>query len=167
MLSNEPADVSALTPGHFLVGKRMVSLPETDVMNINLNCLNFRHLLNKFHKHIWRKWSTECIHTLYHFALLSNFWPLKARNQWRIHRDNLQIEELSLHAYTIPSSAMAACKSYYNSSQCRWRGTWRVTQGKTVSQTFTGPEFKLFLLPSKTPIEANSLQGGRDVQYHR
>lgn len=46
-MSADPRDLNALTPGHFLIGRSLVSLAEPDVTHININRLNRYQLLSK------------------------------------------------------------------------------------------------------------------------
>jgi len=58
-LSSDPSDLSPLTPGHFLVGSSLISLPEPDYTTTPLNRLTrwrrVSHLLQEF----WRRWSKD------------------------------------------------------------------------------------------------------------
>jgi len=37
VLSDDPSDLSVLTPGHFLIGQPLISVPEESVLEINAN----------------------------------------------------------------------------------------------------------------------------------
>jgi hypothetical protein len=39
-LTDDPADLSALTPGHFFIGRPLVAVPEESVLEINANRLS-------------------------------------------------------------------------------------------------------------------------------
>ncbi|XP_072401151.1 uncharacterized protein [Diabrotica undecimpunctata] len=53
-MSNQPGDLSVLTPGHFLIGKPLTSFPESDVSEISSSRLN---LLNRLQNR--PKWLTS------------------------------------------------------------------------------------------------------------
>jgi hypothetical protein len=54
--------INALSPGHFLIGTELVSLPENDYQNTtNLKCKWKR--LQQLAQQFWKLWSTEYIHT--------------------------------------------------------------------------------------------------------
>jgi hypothetical protein len=56
-VSNDPADVSALTPRLFLIGDALTSPAEPDLAEIPCNRLNRYQLLMKLRQHFWRRWS--------------------------------------------------------------------------------------------------------------
>jgi hypothetical protein len=63
-VSNDPADFSALTPGHFLIGDALTSPAEPDLAEIPCNRLNRYQLLMKLRQHFWSRWSKEYLHQL-------------------------------------------------------------------------------------------------------
>jgi hypothetical protein len=63
-VSNEAADFSALTPGHFLIGDALTSPAEPDLSEIPCNRLNRYQLLMKLRQHFWSRWSKEYLHQL-------------------------------------------------------------------------------------------------------
>ncbi|XP_029156123.1 uncharacterized protein LOC114946183 [Nylanderia fulva] len=83
-LSDDPNDLSALTPGHFLIGRPMVSVPEESVLAINPNRLSRWQLLNSMKEQIWRAWSLDYLHTL------------QQRNKWTDKSPCYRVGELAL-----------------------------------------------------------------------
>lgn len=82
-LSNDPSDLSPLTPGHFLVGEPLVALPEPDVRDVKVNRLNRFERLNQVVQHFWDRWHREC---------LSN---LNTRSKWQCQvNPNIKIDDL-------------------------------------------------------------------------
>ena len=70
MNSNEE-DVSALTPGHFLIGAALKSPPEPfDVTNENISSLSRWHKLQAMRNHFWSRWHKEFLS------------QLQERNKW-------------------------------------------------------------------------------------
>ncbi|XP_055632604.1 uncharacterized protein LOC129773080 [Toxorhynchites rutilus septentrionalis] len=63
-LSEDPNDLACLTPGHFLIGSSMQSLPEIDVRNIQLNKLDHYQALQRTYQQFWHHWSTEYLQEL-------------------------------------------------------------------------------------------------------
>ena len=55
-MSNDPNDFSPLTPGHFLIGDSMISLPQEDIF-INSN-QRFK-LLQKMYQDFWKSWKRD------------------------------------------------------------------------------------------------------------
>ncbi|CAK9796733.1 hypothetical protein ANTQUA_LOCUS865 [Anthophora quadrimaculata] len=63
-LSNDPLDLSPLTPGHFLIGESLTSLPDPNVEHIPMNRLNRYQHIQSMLQHFWRKWHLEYLHQL-------------------------------------------------------------------------------------------------------
>lgn len=63
-LSDDPDDVTALTPGHFLIGMELNAVPEASLTNTPVNRLLRWQLLQKMRDHFWERWSQEYIHSL-------------------------------------------------------------------------------------------------------
>lgn len=55
-LSSESSDLEPLTPGHFLIGQPLITIPE--------NRLSSYQKLQKLIQHFWDRWSLEYIHHL-------------------------------------------------------------------------------------------------------
>ncbi|XP_018315341.1 uncharacterized protein [Mycetomoellerius zeteki] len=63
-LSSDPNDFSYLSPGHFLVGTVMNSLPCRDLCDVNENRLTRWQRVDQMRQHFWKRWSTEYLHSL-------------------------------------------------------------------------------------------------------
>lgn len=63
-LSNDPADPLPLTPGHFLVGEPLTSIPEFDLSNDNPNRLERWQTIQQAVQHFWKRWSLDYLHQL-------------------------------------------------------------------------------------------------------
>lgn len=60
-LSSDPNDPEPLTPSHFLIGRKITSLPEESVLDIPENRLNkFQHI-QRLLQHFWKRWSKEYV----------------------------------------------------------------------------------------------------------
>lgn len=64
-LSDDPDDIAALTPSHFLVGSLLTVVPEPSMLESPENCLT-RWLLQQMRDHFWEQWSREYLHYLVH-----------------------------------------------------------------------------------------------------
>jgi len=69
-LSDDPSDLSALTPGHFLIGRPLVALPEESVLDVDANQLSRWQFVQAMQEHIWRSW------------LKNYLYSLQNRNKW-------------------------------------------------------------------------------------
>ncbi|XP_071643026.1 uncharacterized protein [Temnothorax longispinosus] len=58
-LSNDPLDLSALTPAHFLIGDSLTSYPEPDILDIPMNRLSRWQHVERLKQHFWSRWSKE------------------------------------------------------------------------------------------------------------
>ncbi|XP_076299895.1 uncharacterized protein LOC143218550 [Lasioglossum baleicum] len=83
-LTDEPTDLSALTPGHFIIGRPLIAVPEESALEINPNRLDRWQQVRKITEQIWRSWSSDYLHTLHQ------------RRKWQQDRANLSVNELVL-----------------------------------------------------------------------
>lgn len=63
-LSEDPTDLSVLTPGHFLIGVSLRSNLEPDLLTVNLGRLSRFQLLERIKQHFWKRWSSEYLQQL-------------------------------------------------------------------------------------------------------
>ncbi|GJQ79567.1 hypothetical protein Trydic_g16413 [Trypoxylus dichotomus] len=57
--SNDPNDLVAITPGHFIIGKTLTALPEPSYTAIPENRLTSYQRLQAVRQHFWVRWSKE------------------------------------------------------------------------------------------------------------
>jgi len=62
-LSDDPDDLSALTPGH-LIGAPLLAVPDPSLVEEASNTLSRWQLLQQMRDHFWQRWSQEYIHIL-------------------------------------------------------------------------------------------------------
>ena len=58
----------ASTPGHFLIGRPLDSLPDHSLSYCSIPLLRLWHLCQNLVRHFWQRWSTEYLSTLNTFA---------------------------------------------------------------------------------------------------
>ncbi|XP_045462357.1 uncharacterized protein LOC123672321 [Harmonia axyridis] len=63
-MSNDPNDLSVLTPGHFLTLEPLTSLPDPDLAHLNISKLNRFQFLQRCVQSFWKRWQLEYLHTL-------------------------------------------------------------------------------------------------------
>ncbi|CAG7824546.1 unnamed protein product, partial [Allacma fusca] len=83
-LSCDPEDLSALTPGHFLIGAPLNALPEPDLTETKINRLSRWQLCQQLAQHFWKRWNQEYLH------------QLQQRNKWNLSSENLKVGTLVL-----------------------------------------------------------------------
>jgi hypothetical protein len=59
--STDPNDLRALTPGHFLIGRALTSIPDPDITHIPVNRLIRYQLIQQLLQQFWHRWSNEYI----------------------------------------------------------------------------------------------------------
>lgn len=83
-MNNDPTDLEVLTPGHFLIGEPLTSVPTRNLNDDNHNSLTRWKLLERMRQDFWKKWSAEYLHTL------------QQRQKWRTTQANLAIDDVVL-----------------------------------------------------------------------
>lgn len=63
-ISNDPNDLSYLTPGHFLVGDALTFIPEQDITHLSINRLSRWQHVNQIYQHFWKRWNHEYLQQL-------------------------------------------------------------------------------------------------------
>ena len=83
-ISNDPNDLLALTPGHFLINDSLTNIPAQNFSSLPKNRLSAWQLMTKIREDFWTRWHKEYINNL------------NVRPKWTNKRPNLQIGELVL-----------------------------------------------------------------------
>ncbi|XP_028171140.1 uncharacterized protein LOC114360595 [Ostrinia furnacalis] len=83
-LSSSPNDLLSLTPGHFLIGRPLTSIPSANLENAKEHSLKRFARLEQIHQHFWRRWSKEYIA------------ELQQRIKWRNDTSRLNVGDLVL-----------------------------------------------------------------------
>ncbi|GBP88534.1 hypothetical protein EVAR_21742_1 [Eumeta japonica] len=60
-MSPDPNDFSPLTPGHFLIGRPLTSLPSPDLQDANPSRLHRYARIEQARQHFWTRWSREYV----------------------------------------------------------------------------------------------------------
>ena len=81
-LSNDPNDICALTPGHFLIGGPLNSLPEEDLLNMSVNLNKRWDIIKRISQQFWNRWTHEYLNSL------------QSRLKWKIKKPNLRVNDL-------------------------------------------------------------------------
>lgn len=104
-MSDDPRDFTYLTPGHFLIGEAMTSIPEPNVLDDPfLLTHRYRAMLKKSSNFLGH-WKRSYFHSLQH------------RQKWLTTQENLQVGRCSTHqGREISSSSMAHGMNHQNSS---------------------------------------------------
>jgi hypothetical protein len=132
-LSSDPADLSALTPGHFLTGAPLAAVAEPDIQDLPSNRLKHWQVVQVFHQRIWHRWSLEYLNML------------QQRSKWTKDQVNLKPGDLVL--VHTPSSPLNWPLARVTATHPGSDGVVRVVELKTQSGHLTRPVVKVFPLP--------------------
>lgn len=83
-LTDDPESFEALTPGHFLIGRPLISVPEPSLLDVNDNRLSRWQRVQAMSEHVWRAWARDYLHTLHQ------------RTKWQSVKSNLKVNDLVL-----------------------------------------------------------------------
>ncbi len=135
-LSDERDCIEALTPGHFLIGRPVESLPDPPASFQSVSVLRRWNLCQIIVRHFWQRWSTDYFTTLRKFA------------KWHRRNRNAQIGDLVLMKEdgVVPTKwPLGKVVSLHPGKD----GVVRVVKVKTSSGMYTRPVTKIaLLLPS-------------------
>lgn len=81
-LTNDPTDLNPLTPGHFLIGEKLIALPQHDLGSIPINRLNNYQQMQQIVQHFWSRWSKEYLN------------ELQARPKWKTSSRPVKIGDM-------------------------------------------------------------------------
>ncbi|GBO37523.1 hypothetical protein AVEN_259042-1 [Araneus ventricosus] len=156
-LSSEGEDLEILTPGHFLIGRPITSIPEPLMIELNDNRLNRWQLLTKKVQAIWKHWSKNYLNNL------------QQRHKWMFKKDNFKIGDMVLiKEDNVPVSnwPLGRVVKLYPGKD----NIIRVVDIKTKTGIFKRSVSRLCVLPierhcnfqiAKYPTRANALQPSR------
>ncbi|XP_031346951.1 uncharacterized protein LOC116173565 [Photinus pyralis] len=83
-LSNDPNDLNALSPSHFLIGDLLVAPIEADVTQLRMNTLSRWQLVDQIRQHYWRRWQREYLNNL------------QQRTKWKSPKKDLVVGDMVL-----------------------------------------------------------------------
>ncbi|XP_011700179.1 PREDICTED: uncharacterized protein LOC105457283 [Wasmannia auropunctata] len=133
-LSDDPEDLAALTPGHFLVGSMLTAVPEPSMMELPATRLSRWQMLQRVWDHFWDRWSREYLHSLAH------------RPKWCREESSFKVGRLCLvrHENTPPTRWPLARIVRVHPGE---DDQIRVVDVRTAAIELTRPIVKLVLLP--------------------
>ncbi|CAI6345083.1 unnamed protein product [Macrosiphum euphorbiae] len=77
--SSDPNDLECLTPGHFLIGRPLISIPEPVTTSTQTGLQTRWKLLQQSFQFFWRRWSQEYLNTL------------QVRGKWTKDSNNVKV----------------------------------------------------------------------------
>lgn len=133
-LSDDPDDLSALTPGHFLIGQPLTTLPEPNLQSINISRLSRWQLIQQQSQQFWRHWSQAYLQRQL------------ATTKWWHQNNQIQVGSLVL----LTDERLPPCKwplARVTQLHPGDDGLTRVVTIKTATTTLIRPIVKLAILP--------------------
>lgn len=132
-LSTDPQDLSALTPGHFLVGEPLTAIPEPPVPE-NFPPVKRYLLVTKMRNDFWVRWRAEYLH------------QLQVLTKWDREKEPLQVGQIVLiKDELLPATkwAMARVTKTFPDEE----GAVRTVELRTAAGSLLRPIHKLIKLP--------------------
>ena len=133
-LLDSPDDKPSLTPGHFIIGTSLKSVPQRSVLNLNENLLTRWEITNKIVESFWVRWRNEYVVTL------------QKRDKWLRENPQIQVGDVVLlrNANSPPSYWPLARVIAVKPSR---DGFVRAVTVKTAKTTLDRPITQLCKLP--------------------
>ena len=144
-MSDDPGDLTTLTPGHFLIGEALLSLPDPPIDDVPASRLSRWHLLQHMRLQFWKRWSAEYLQSL------------QARNKWTHQRPQPRIGDLCIVKSELTSPArwpLARVTKLHTGPD----GLTRVVTIKTARSELIRPICKLVFIPftqTTSPLQCN------------
>lgn len=141
-VSSEPSDISALTPGHFLVGTASTALPEPPSSDSHVSGIPRWKITTQMQHHFWRRWRREVLH------------HLQQRSKWLDPSDGPSVGDLVLLTDDLqpPQRSPLARVSAIHSGP---DGLPRVATLRTPTTTLQRPSTRVILLPINEPAASH------------
>jgi len=136
-VSMDTTDYSALTPGHFLIGRPLLALPEPELIEVPMNRLTRWNLIQRLQQGFWKRRTSEYL------------CSLQNRPKWRFTQPNLEVGDLVIvkGIQTSPTQWLSARITQLLPSTSD--GQVRVVKIRTAVAELTRPITKLINLPIK------------------
>lgn len=135
-ISSDPDDYEILTPGHFIVGRPVLTRPQPSVLEVPTNRLAYWQRIYQTTERFWRQWQSEYL------------VRLQQRPKWATASPNVQVGELVLlKEDNLPPSQwkLARITEVHKGADDQIR----VVTIKTPTSTLKRPIVKICQLPSQ------------------
>lgn len=83
-LSDDPSELTALTPGHFLIGDSLAAVAEPELLTVRTNRLSRWQHLQQMTQHFWTRWTREYLN------------HLQVRHKWNTTGKTVNVGQLVL-----------------------------------------------------------------------
>ncbi|GBN38388.1 hypothetical protein AVEN_113152-1 [Araneus ventricosus] len=133
-ISEDPSELAVLTPGHFIIGTALTTIPEENLLDEKISNLKRWKLTQQLFQSFWKRWSSEYITSL------------QRRNKWQKPQQNVKLNDLVLlKDDNIPPLhwKLGRVTQVYPSGDDKVR----VVSVKTANELLKRPIHKLSVLP--------------------
>ncbi|XP_076301924.1 uncharacterized protein LOC143220066 [Lasioglossum baleicum] len=140
-LTDEPTDLTALTPAHFLIGSPLTAIPEPSLSDVRTSRLTRWQMIQQQRDHFWDRWSVEYLQTL------------QQRAKWTKEKPNLKLGDLCLilNEATPPTRwPLGRIEQVHAGSD----GLVRVVTVRTATSVLTRPIAKICLFPPSAATDS-------------
>lgn len=83
-LTEDPEDLEVLTPGHFLIGRALTTLPDPDVTSVPVNRLKMYQHAQRLSQDFWKQWHLDYLQSL------------QQRSKWTRKQNNVAVGHIVL-----------------------------------------------------------------------
>lgn len=143
-LSDDPNDLQALTPSHFLIGRPAHALPEPSYEQEKIGRLSRWQHVQYMREHFWKRWSADYLHTL------------QQRQKWKDGVLDIKVGALVLlREENIPPQQWK--KGRITATHPGEDGVVRVVTVKTASSEYKRAVTRICLFPD---VDSNDPTGG-------
>ncbi|XP_046145505.1 uncharacterized protein LOC114881879 [Osmia bicornis bicornis] len=144
-LSDDPDDISALTPGHFLIGSALNTIPEPSLLDVSPGRLSKWQLIQQRVQHFWSQWSRHYLQRL------------QSISKWHHPSNDIKTGSLVLltNEHLPPSKWPLARVTEVHPGK---DALTRVATVKTATTTLVRPITKLVILPVHHQAELTSAE---------
>lgn len=142
-MSNDPSDMSALTPGHLLIGEPLTSQVDIAAKSTKISLLSRWELVSRIKQEFWKRWSNEYLH------------ELQLRHKWKTASPNVKPGDMVIikEDNTAPMKwPLGRILKVYPGND----GSIRVADVKITSGICKRPIHRLALLPVEESQQSNS-----------
>lgn len=138
-VTNDPDDLSVLTPGHFIIGEPLLSPPRPSLLEVHPNRLGIYNQISQRVEHFAKRWKKEYLSTLQY------------RRKWMRQCENVEVGDMVIvkdDDYPPAQWQMGRITEVFPDSE----GLVRSVMARTQSSQFMRPIHKISILPIDKPI---------------
>ncbi|XP_037942534.1 uncharacterized protein LOC119675408 [Teleopsis dalmanni] len=149
-MSNDPTDLTALTPGHLLIGEALTTHVDSRLKPKKHTLLSRWNLVSQLKHNFWKRWSNEYL------------MELQQRNKWKTQSANIQLGDMVIikeDNVPVMQWPLGRIVHVYKGTD----GHIRVADVKTSAGIFKRPIHRLAILPVNTDDQPTMAEADHEV----